>query len=162
VRKYFSLIFSVCFTLAVACAIFYFSAQPATISATESQGLAQRILELLHISYQVPLLDILDSVLRKCAHFCLYFLLGCGLTGILRWQRTFPQFTSVVILGGLYAASDEFHQLFVDGRAGMLSDVLLDTCGVAVGSLVLTFLLWAIHKKRQNHGEPCGDAKGSQ
>jgi VanZ family protein len=54
----------------------------------------------------------------------------------------------VVILGGLYAASDEFHQLFVDGRAGMLSDVLLDTCGVAVGSLVLTFLLCAFKKRR--------------
>jgi VanZ family protein len=38
-----------------------------------------------------------------------------------------------------YASSDEFHQLFVPGRTGLFSDVLIDTAGGAVGLL----LLWA-------------------
>ena len=36
-------------------------------------------------------------------------------------------------LGVLYAATDEFHQTFVPGRAGELSDVLLDSLGCLAG-----------------------------
>ena len=37
----------------------------------------------------------------------------------------------------VYAATDEFHQLFVPGRSGQISDVLLDSAGVMAGLLVL-------------------------
>ena len=33
--------------------------------------------------------------------------------------------------------TDEFHQLFVPGRSGQVKDVLLDSCGAAVGVLIL-------------------------
>lgn len=36
----------------------------------------------------------------------------------------------------LYAATDEFHQLFVPGRAGLFTDVLIDATGAAIGLLV--------------------------
>ena len=32
-----------------------------------------------------------------------------------------------------FAALDEFHQLFVEGRAGSLKDVLIDSCGSLTG-----------------------------
>ncbi|MFQ5708601.1 MAG: VanZ family protein [bacterium] len=38
-----------------------------------------------------------------------------------------------VSLGVLYAASDEFHQLFVAGRFSEWSDLLADSAGVTVG-----------------------------
>ena len=44
------------------------------------------------------------------------------------------------VVGTLYAASDEIHQLFVPGRSGQLRDVLLDSDGVAAGIL----LAWAV------------------
>ena len=44
------------------------------------------------------------------------------------------------VVGTLYAASDEIHQLFVPGRSGQLRDVLLDSAGVAAGIL----LAWMI------------------
>ena len=36
----------------------------------------------------------------------------------------------------LYACSDEMHQLFIGGRAGQFTDVLIDTCG---GCLTIIF-----------------------
>ena len=42
----------------------------------------------------------------------------------------------VQILGTLYAASDEWHQLYVTGRAGRMSDVLIDSLGIFIGWMV--------------------------
>jgi VanZ family protein len=36
-----------------------------------------------------------------------------------------------------YAASDEFHQVFVSGRSPLIVDVLIDTCGALAGILLL-------------------------
>lgn len=38
-----------------------------------------------------------------------------------------------LLIGIEYAAIDEIHQLFIAGRAGKFSDVLIDTIGVALG-----------------------------
>ena len=44
-----------------------------------------------------------------------------------------------LIVGFLYASSDEFHQYFIPGRGAMVTDVLIDTLGVSFGiALVLT------------------------
>ena len=46
----------------------------------------------------------------------------------------------LLILGVfLYACTDEFHQLFMDGRAGQFKDVLIDTAGGSTG-----ILLWHV------------------
>ena len=39
-----------------------------------------------------------------------------------------------------YAATDEFHQLFVPGRSGQISDVLLDSAGALAGVWIMTGL----------------------
>ena len=45
----------------------------------------------------------------------------------------------VLFVGILFAASDEYHQCFSQGRTPGVTDVLIDTCGVAVGALYLLF-----------------------
>lgn len=45
------------------------------------------------------------------------------------------------------AAADELHQYFVPGRWASVSDVLLDTCGGAVG--VILCAIYLSHKKRK-------------
>ena len=40
-------------------------------------------------------------------------------------------------IAAAYAATDEFHQLFVPGRSGQFSDVVLDSAGVLAGLLIL-------------------------
>lgn len=48
----------------------------------------------------------------------------------------------------IYAATDEFHQLFVPGRAGLVTDVLIDATGAAI-ALVLCGVAVAVVKKRK-------------
>lgn len=62
--------------------------------------------------------------------------------------RAFP-FTALTAFAfsALYAASDEFHQLFVPGRAGLLSDVGIDSCGAAVGAALAALAAYARFKK---------------
>lgn len=68
-----------------------------------------------------------DLVLRKLAHMTEY-----GLLWFL-WLRAFgaparPALAAVVAI--TYAASDEWHQTFVEGRRGSPVDVLIDATGV--------------------------------
>ena len=37
----------------------------------------------------------------------------------------------------LYASSDEFHQLFVPGRSGQVTDIFIDLIGVVLGLLLV-------------------------
>ena len=71
-----------------------------------------------------------DLVLRKVAHAAEYAILGALL--LRATGRAGPAFA----LGVLYAVSDEIHQSFVPGRAGVALDVAIDALGVAVGILV--------------------------
>ena len=50
----------------------------------------------------------------------------------------------------LYACSDEFHQLFINGRSGQVSDVLLDTIGAGLGILMVVILRkWKYEQKER-------------
>jgi VanZ family protein len=72
-----------------------------------------------------------DTLLRKGAHLTEYAILG----GLL--LRALGREVPAVIVGALYAVSDELHQHYVRGRHAAPLDVLLDTAGVALGVYVL-------------------------
>jgi VanZ family protein len=77
-----------------------------------------------------------DTILRKGAHMAEFGLLWW------LWWRAFgyrrPVVAAAITLA--YAASDEFHQRFVDGRHGSPVDWLIDAAGVAV-AIALTRLV---------------------
>ena len=79
-----------------------------------------------------------DLVLRKLAHLTEYAMLGALL------QRAIARPALAVLIGGLYAATDEIHQHFVRGRHAAWYDVVIDTIGVAVG-----VALWS--RSRRDH-----------
>jgi VanZ family protein len=56
------------------------------------------------------------------------------------WNWAAAGLTLAVVFA--YAASDEFHQIFVPNRTPLVSDVLIDTSGGAAGLL----LLWLLRK----------------
>ena len=134
---------SILLTLAVLAAIFCFSAQPAEQSKGLSNALTMLVARMLPWLKRKLTMRGLHHLLRKLAHFTLYFLLGCGLTGLLRArEKALPALIAVPI-GLLCAALDELHQSVVPGRGPGVRDVVLDTCGVivAVGLILLcTFL----------------------
>lgn len=79
-------------------------------------------------------LGVWDTIIRKAAHMAEY-----GLLWFL-WQRALevrsPLPAAAITLA--YAASDEFHQTFVEGRHGSPLDVLIDAAGVGIAVLLLT------------------------
>jgi VanZ family protein len=68
-----------------------------------------------------------DLVLRKLAHLTEYAILGALLV------RAVGSAWLAVLLGALYATSDEVHQHFVRGRHAAWYDVLIDSVGVTIG-----------------------------
>jgi hypothetical protein len=53
-----------------------------------------------------------------------------------------------------FAASDEWHQTFVPGRGGRVSDVLIDTCGALVATLYLTLGSRLVMRFRAGRSHP--------
>ena len=47
-----------------------------------------------------------------------------------------------LIVGVLYASSDEIHQYFVPGRSARVFDVMIDSAGVCLGIWIVIFVLW--------------------
>lgn len=150
-----SLILSIGVTLAVAGLIIWFSSQTAAESDGLSRGLAQRLLELFSIEASKRELKKLNQFLRKLAHFILYLILGCGLTGITSYKRRriLMAVFAAIVLGSMFAASDEFHQIFSEGRGPTVRDVLLDACGVAAGSMIHAFFKYRLVRKVNNPGD---------
>ena len=139
--------------------IFYFSAQPAGKSADLSESIGERILRVVYPEFSKmdelsrrALVEGIDSFVRKSVHFAEYMVLGFLLMldlRVLLKKKHFKYTILAILLGFLYACSDEIHQMFVPGRAGMVSDVLLDTGGVICGTLLLVGVssIWCRRRK---------------
>lgn len=121
--------------LVAACAalIFWFSAQVAEESASQSGGI---------LAWLEPILGswLTDHIVRKFAHaleFCgLALLMFNGLYQSTGMAKPFSAWGLTV----LYAATDEFHQLYVPGRSGQFKDVCVDGAGAAAGVLAGLFI----------------------
>jgi VanZ family protein len=77
-----------------------------------------------------------DLVLRKLAHLSEYAVLGALL------QRALARPGLAILIGSLYAVSDEIHQHFVRGRHAAWYDVVIDTIGITVGVVLWTRSRW--------------------
>lgn len=144
VKEHGPFVFDLLVSVAVVAITTWSSGQTAAVSGGASRGIVQRLLSYLPGVYTQETVAFLDHLLRKTAHFTLYFILGFSLTGCFQWQRRVPSALAALLTGAALAGLDEFHQIFVDGRGPALSDVFLDTCGVAAGCLLRTVL----HKVR--------------
>lgn len=92
----------------------------------------------------------LTMLLRKCAHVIIFGLLGAWIYLFLLTWRADPlsHYFSALLLTLLYAVSDEIHQLFVEGRSGRFTDVLIDMCGAL--ALTTVILLITLYARRKN------------
>lgn len=155
-------------------AIFTFSSNPADESEEQSGYFTRIIASMVVPGYagmtpeqQEAAAQPFDHPVRKTAHALEYALLGvltCSAL-LLTWRsgqgssRENPTSDTggstgpallvglSTAIGALYAGTDEIHQLFVPGRAGMISDVALDTAGVLAGALVALIVLRAVGRR---------------
>ena len=123
--------------------IFGFSSETAEESDSTSAIITRPVTELLAnmregitAEDKDQLYISVDRAIRKTAHFCEYALLGLLAFLLLRnyglciWWLAW-------LLTTLYAVTDEVHQLFLNGRSGQLSDVLLDSFGAFCGVMLI-------------------------
>ncbi|MBR3780829.1 MAG: VanZ family protein [Clostridia bacterium] len=115
--------------------IFILSAQ----KGDESQKLSDGIIVFSGLEFG-------SDFVRTCAHFLEY----SGLA-VLIYNALFQTFGHTkpilsVIMSSAYAVTDEIHQLFVEGRACQISDIIIDSAGAAAGIAALTLLIF-IYKK---------------
>lgn len=121
--------------------ITYLSGQVVQESDALSKSVTRQFMDFFFRGYTREELRRANHLMRKAAHFTLYAALGFSLTGALQYQSRAPKLPAAILLGAVFAALDEFHQHFVAGRGPQASDVLLDTCGVATGSLLMLGIL---------------------
>ena len=119
--------------------IFSFSMDNSSESTRKSEGVILEVTSFLGFDFtsqqQQHIVELFFVPVRKAAHFFIYFVLGITLISFLR-EFSIPIRKLILLsifLAFLYACSDEVHQLFVPGRSGQVSDVLLDTIGASVG-----------------------------
>ena len=77
-----------------------------------------------------------DTLLKKVAHVVEYAVLTVLWWRV--WAARRRSGAAILVAGAvavLYAASDEFHQTFVPGRHGQVSDVLIDSIGCILAAV---------------------------
>ena len=141
--------------LIILCMLFIFSlsSDNGEVSEKKSDSLIVKVTEtILHrkltVEEKEKYIEKTVVLVRKSAHFTLYFLLGLLVISFLKefgLSRKSIIISIIVVL--LYAVSDEIHQTFIPGRSGEVFDVLIDTIG---GSLS-TVLYYLIYKRRIKH-----------
>lgn len=138
--------------------IFSFSGQDGETSGGISLTLSRYGVELWsrlngrHLSELLlhAMADYFEHPLRKAAHFAEYALMGilvsCFLYSFLKSVK--KRYIYAVFWVFISAALDELHQYFVPGRWASFADVLLDTCGGAVGAALCCLFLYRIEKRK--------------
>lgn len=121
--------------------IFSFSLQTGEESGGMSLALLVRGLGLLFPKLVETMnVDLWHLLLRKCAHFAEYFILGVlswGTVKELKWGE--KRFWIIGFCVSI-AILDETLQCFISGRVGSVWDTLLDSTGALAGILILYFI----------------------
>lgn len=96
-------------------------------------------------------IDTLTVIVRKAAHISEYAFLGMLVSlsfhcsKQLRWRNT----GSILFPCLLWSVTDELIQTFVEGRTGLVSDVLIDFCGIVAGCVLTALITWLVHRHRK-------------
>lgn len=128
--------------------IFGFSNQDGEKSGSISEKVTKWIVDINPITKNLPEeekqieVENMHTFIRKLAHFSIYTVVGILLMSLCMTYRLKMKNKFIISLlsGFIYASTDEIHQLFIKGRSGQISDVLLDTAGVIMG-IFIVFLI---------------------
>ena len=126
--------------------IFYFSDQPSYTSDKASNGVIDKLINIVEkvskYEFNEEELNIINKSLvfpvRKSAHFIIYLILGILFYNLIRlyMNKNFKILIISILMCVIYACSDEIHQLFIFGRSGELRDVFIDSIGSLLGIML--------------------------
>ena len=142
-------------TLICMIVIFCFSSKNAEDSTEDSHKVGKTIGYIVEYDFQEWTPDAqeryaerIDHPVRKTAHFLEYMLLG-SLAAYAWYDAKYRKHIKVLVpfgIGAVYAMTDELHQILVSGRAGMVTDVLLDSSGVLLGVILASLVMLGVTK----------------
>jgi vanZ family protein len=129
--------------------IFKFSSQIAEESDDISNGVLRKIIDVfpytkgLSEEIKIKMVEHGNPIIRKLAHFSIYALVGVWIMAFMSTFdiRLYKKWIISMLVGVLYAASDEFHQSFVPGRSPSIVDVGIDSLGVLTGILAVLIII---------------------
>ncbi|MGH4117740.1 VanZ family protein [Clostridium sp.] len=127
--------------------IFIFSSQPAKVSNQNNKFIIY-LFNSLGLDLNSILGGLCDFIIRKAAHFIIYFILyilayrAMNIKG----NTDIKSFILPILIVFVYACSDELHQAFVPGRGPAFRDVLVDTSGGLAASIIMHICV-ALKKK---------------
>ena len=138
--------------------IFGFSNQDSKTSGGISQKVTEFIIKFIPSIQQTEenqreeIIDRIESVIRKIAHFSIYTLVGFLLMSLMSTykMKEIDQIGTSLIIGVIYASTDEIHQAFIPGRGPQITDVMLDSLGVLTGIFIAILLLEIFRKINNN------------
>lgn len=119
--------------------VFMLSNDNGATSSGKSDGIAYFIASKINIMSTKDLI----FLIRKMAHLTEYLILGILLINMLKdYNKVNIKLVIITILFCFsYAISDEVHQLFIDNRSGKFTDVLIDTLGSIIGTIIYYILI---------------------
>lgn len=121
-------------TVAWMVVIFLFSAQNADDSSDTSGKVLSFLCGLFGYTPSDAMKDTLSFLVRKAAHMTEFGILGVLWLNLLRegLGQFRYRYAVAFAVASAYAVTDEFHQLFIDGRAGQAVDWLIDSTGIVL------------------------------
>lgn len=127
--------------------IFYMSSKNGDDSASMSGKFAEVLTSFIEkirndsITEQAVLLEKINFFIRKLAHMTeygiLFLLVHFALKNISEKGNKTYRYLLCMTITFFYACTDEIHQLFVNGRVGSTTDVLIDMGGAVIAWLCL-------------------------
>jgi VanZ family protein len=115
------------------------------LSAEQTSRFLIPVLRWLKPDISTEALAQIHFIMRKLGHIFEYAILATLLWRALRGGTNLRMqmstvFVAVWLICGIFATSDEFHQLFVPSRTSASSDVLIDICGATIGLAICLML----------------------
>lgn len=134
--------------------VFMFSMENGNKSANTSKTTTIKIVNIITKNLSITeqekndIVDKLDPIIRKLAHYTLYTIGGIliiNYTDKLDIEKR-KKIIYAIIIGILYAITDEIHQYFVPSRSGRILDVCIDTAGVITGIVIFIMVKDILNK----------------
>lgn len=123
------------------------------VSTNKGETQEQNKIEQTNANTKEGLIDTLIKPVRKSAHFFEYMILAILVFLFLK-ECNKPMY--FILLGTFlfctfYASTDEFHQLFVQGRTARFFDIFVDSLGASFGLLIVYSIVGkkVTHEKRK-------------
>jgi VanZ family protein len=133
--------------------IFNFSNQDGKASSGLSKKVARKIVDVFPYTKNLSektknkIVEKTQPIIRKGAHLSIYTLVGIFIMSFISTYKIHLKYKFLIsiLVGLVYASSDEIHQSFIPGRTASIIDVGIDTAGVFLG-IILVLIIISVYK----------------